>query len=140
MRDCKTCVDNGKCTVDDMASCAHGDNIGHSDYIPQNEIMSVVIYDYKNTEWLKTEDGYEYKDIGKNELWEIIRFKHDAALYSFCPYCGYIHPCYKNIRHSDTEESNFSYAKGWDSIEYDPEKEFNFCPMCSFSYAKECVV
>lgn len=45
MRDCKTCVDYGNCTVDDIASCAHGDNIGHSDYRP------------KTSEYIKREDA-----------------------------------------------------------------------------------
>ena len=45
MRDCKTCVDYGNCTADDMASCAHGDNIGHSDYRP------------KTSEYIKREDA-----------------------------------------------------------------------------------
>ena len=45
MRDCKTCVNYGYCTADDMASCAHGDNIGHSDYRP------------KTSEYIKREDA-----------------------------------------------------------------------------------
>lgn len=33
--DCETCKYNGECTTDDMASCAHGANIGKSDYVPK---------------------------------------------------------------------------------------------------------
>ena len=79
-----------------------------------------------NDEWLMTEDGCEYKEITTNGYWQVIRFKGNAALYSFCPYCGYTHPCYKNAMEFDSDGNNV----GWLKIEYDPEKEFNFCPMC----------
>ena len=76
----------------------------------------------KNNEWLKTEDGYDYKRIGENGKWEIIKFKGDGAFYSFCPSCDYIHSCYKNVRNYDTGQ--------WEGIKYAPENEFNYCPMC----------
>lgn len=57
---------------------------------------------YQNeNEWTKTEDGFEYKNIRKNGHWEVIRWRHDAAYYSFCPFCGYMHSCYKNNRDKD---------------------------------------
>ena len=73
-------------------------------------------------EWITTEDGTEYKDITTNGEWEVIRFRGDAAYYSFCPYCGHIHPCYKDER---GENGEFTFK-----IVYAPEKEYNFCPMC----------
>ena len=74
------------------------------------------------SEWIKTEDGVEYKDITTNGEWEIIRFRGDATLYSFCPQCGHTHPCYKDER---GENGEFTFK-----IVYAPEKEYNFCPMC----------
>lgn len=71
-------------------------------------------------EWIKTEDGFEYKIIRTNGYWEVIRWKHDAAYYSYCPFCGYMHACYKDYRKEDG---------AW-AIEYDAENEFNYCPMC----------
>ena len=72
-------------------------------------------------EWIKTEDGFEYKNIRKNGHWEVIRWRHDVAYYSFCPFCGYMHSCYKNNRNEDGT---------WGMPIYAPEKEFNYCPMC----------
>ena len=34
---------------------------------------------YNESEWIETEDGFEYKNIRKSGHWEIIRWKHDAA-------------------------------------------------------------
>ena len=48
-------------------------------------------------EWIETEEGFEYKNIRKNGHWEVIRWRHDVAYYSFCPFCGYMHSCYKII-------------------------------------------
>ena len=39
-----------------------------------------------------------------------------------CPYCGYTHDCYHDVRNPVTEE--------WEGVDYAPEKEFNYCPMC----------
>lgn len=75
-----------------------------------------------NNEWLKSEDGFEYKHITTNGHWYVIRWKHDAAYYSYCPFCGYAHACYKNIRN---EDGSWSFK-----VEYDAENEFNYCPMC----------
>ena len=75
-----------------------------------------------NDEWVTTEDGVEYKNITTNGKWQVVRFRGNAAYYSFCPYCGYTHDCYHDIRNPVTEE--------WEGIEYAPEKEFNYCPMC----------
>ena len=72
-------------------------------------------------EWIKTGDGFEYKNIRKNGHWEVIRWRHDVAYYSFCPFCGYMHSCYKNNRNEDGT---------WGMPIYAPEKEFNYCPMC----------
>lgn len=74
------------------------------------------------SEWIMTEDGVEYKDITTNGAWEIIRFRGDLALYSFCPYCGHTHPCYKEDR---GENGEFLFK-----VVYAPEKEYNFCPKC----------
>ena len=74
------------------------------------------------SEWIVTEDGTEYKDIVTNGAWEVIRFRGNMALYSFCPYCGHMHPCYKDER---DENGNFTFH-----IVYAPEKEYNYCPMC----------
>ena len=74
------------------------------------------------SDWITTEDGTEYKDITTNGTWEVIRFRGDLALYSFCHYCGHIHPCYKNER---DENGKFTLK-----VVYAPEKEYNFCPMC----------
>lgn len=73
-----------------------------------------------SNEWIVNEEGYEYKNIRKNGHWEVFRWRGDIAYYSFCPFCGYIHCCYKNYRDED----------GYWKIEYAPEKEFNYCPMC----------
>ena len=73
-----------------------------------------------NNEWLKTEDGFEYKHIKKNGHWQVFRWKHDAAYYSYCTFCGYTHDCCKDYRRED----------GYWAIEYDEENEFNYCPMC----------
>lgn len=35
--DCRSCKYCGECTTDDMASCAHGANIGASDYEPKEK-------------------------------------------------------------------------------------------------------
>lgn len=70
-------------------------------------------------EWIKTEDGFEYKNIKNNGHWEVIRWRGDAAYYSFCPFCGYMHSCTKNYTEDET----------WHII-YDQENEFNYCPMC----------
>lgn len=81
------------------------------------------------SEWITTEDGVEYKDITTNGEWEIIRFRGNAALYSFCPYCGHTHPCYKNVHNEDGSWSlNVIYA---------PEQEYNFCPMCGTRMLEE---
>ena len=77
-------------------------------------------------DWITAEDGTEYKYITINGLWEVIRFRGNAALYSFCTNCGYLHPCYKNHL-----GSNFA-------IEYAPEKEFNYCPMCGTKMLEDC--
>lgn len=74
------------------------------------------------SDWIVTEDGTEYKDILTNGAWEVIRFRGDLALYSFCPYCGHIHPCYKDERN---ENGQFTF-----NVVYAPEKEYNYCPMC----------
>ena len=74
------------------------------------------------SEWIITEDGTEYKDIITNGAWEVIRFRGNMALYSFCPYCGHIHSCYKEERGKNGE---FLFK-----VVYAPEKEYNFCPMC----------
>ena len=79
------------------------------------------------SEWITTEDGTEYKDITTNGAWEVIRFRHDAAIYSFCHYCGYIHPCYKEDR---TIEIGLK-------IEYASGKEYNFCPICGTRMLEE---
>lgn len=71
--------------------------------------------------WLMSEDGFEYKNIRKNGHWEVFRWRHDAAIYSFCPFCGYIHCCDKEERNEDGS---------WGFPIYAPEKEFNYCPMC----------
>lgn len=44
MPDCDTCLYQGQCRVDDMSSCAHGDNIGRSDYVPkiQSEVKFMI--------------------------------------------------------------------------------------------------
>lgn len=76
-----------------------------------------------NDEWLKTVDGSgEYRVIGGNGKWEIVKFRGDGAFYSLCPFCGHIHSCWKNKRNPDTAE--------WEGIEYASENEFNYCPMC----------
>ncbi len=74
-------------------------------------------------EWIKTEDGFEYKNIRKNGHWQVFRWKGDLAYYSYCPFCGYAHSCWKQKRNEDGT---------WDMmiIEYDAENEFNYCPMC----------
>lgn len=81
------------------------------------------------SDWIITEDGTEYKDITTNGEWEIIRFRGDAAIYSFCPYCGYTHPCYKDER---GENSEFTFK-----IVYAPEKEYNYCPICGTRMLEE---
>lgn len=42
MRDCDTCLYQGQCSVDDMTSCAHGDNIGRSDYVPKTQSVYII--------------------------------------------------------------------------------------------------
>ena len=75
-----------------------------------------------NNEWLKSEDGFEYKYITNNGHWQVIRWRHDAAYYSYCQFCGYQHSCWKQSRGEDGT---------WDmGVLYAPEKEFNYCPMC----------
>ena len=74
------------------------------------------------SEWIVTEDGTEYKNIITNGEWEVIRFHGNIALYSFCPYCGHMHPCYKEER---GENGEFLFK-----VVYAPEKEYNYCPMC----------
>ena len=64
LRDCKTCVDYGNCTADDMASCAHGDNIGHSDYRP------------KTSEYIKREDAIKFLFTDAPE--QVGYFREDA--------------------------------------------------------------
>lgn len=73
------------------------------------------------------ENGIEYKDITINGRWEIIRFRGDGAYYSYCPYCYHIHPCYKEVRNND----------GFLSVEYAPEKEYKYCPMCGAQMLEE---
>lgn len=75
----------------------------------------------KENEWLKSEDGFEYKNIRDNGHWKVIRWRGDGAYYSYCPFCGYSHSCWKDERDKDGR---------WDGIVYAPEKEFNFCPEC----------
>ena len=74
------------------------------------------------SDWIATEDGTEYKNIVTNGEWEIIRFRGNMALYSFCQYCGYMHPCYKEER-GENGENLFK-------VVYAPEYEYNYCPMC----------
>lgn len=81
------------------------------------------------SEWITTENGTEYKDIVTNGAWEVIRFRGDAALYSFCPYCGYTHPCCKEER-GENGELTFK-------IIYAPEKEYNYCPICGIQMLEE---
>ena len=77
------------------------------------------------SEWITTEDGTEYKNITTNGAWEVIRFRGNAAIYSFCPYCSFIHPCYKE-----------SFVDNW-LVEYAPEKEYNYCPKCGTRMLEE---
>lgn len=81
------------------------------------------------SEWITTEHGDEYKDITTNGAWEVIRFRGNSALYSYCPYCDYTHPCYKHVRNKDGSWSP--------NVVYAPEQEFNFCPMCGTRMLEE---
>lgn len=81
--------------------------------------------EYAKKGWIDNGENPPYKLITTNGKWEVIRFCHDGAFYSFCPACGYSHSCYHNIRNPITDE--------WTGIEYAPEKEFNYCPMCGMS-------
>ncbi len=83
-----------------------------------------------NDEWYETDDGDEYRVIGNNGEWQIIKFRGDGAFYSWCPHCGYTHACYKDVRNPVTQE--------WEGIDYAPEKEFNYCPMCGKDMRDEC--
>ena len=73
------------------------------------------------SEWLKSEDGFEYKNVRENGYWKVIRWRGDCAYYSFCPFCGYQHTCWQEQRCEDGS---------WGGIEYAPEKEFKYCPEC----------
>lgn len=67
--------------------------------------------------------GTHNKLITTNGKWEVIRFYHDGAFYSYCTECSYMHPCYKH-------RENFF-------IEHAPEKEFNYCPMCGMKMLED---
>ena len=79
------------------------------------------------SEWIEAENGVEYKDITTNGEWEVIKIRGDGAYYSYCPYCDYMHSCWKNIMHED----------GLWVTEYAPEKEFNYCPKCGTRMLEE---
>lgn len=72
------------------------------------------------SEWIEQENGVKYKDITTNGKWEVIKIWGDGAYYSYCPYCNYIHPCWRNEKDED----------GCWMIEYAPEQEFKYCPSC----------
>ena len=81
-------------------------------------------------EWIELNDEYgtKYKNITTNGEWQVIKCYGDAACYSFCPFCGYTHACYKEPRREDGS---------WGFPIYAPEKEFNYCPMCGTDMRKE---
>lgn len=79
--------------------------------------------DLKTQGWIENGDEPPYKLITTNGKWEVIRFYHDGAFYSYCTECSYMHPCYKH------REDFF--------IEYAPEKEFNYCPICGMKMLED---
>ena len=79
------------------------------------------------SDWIEMENGIEYKDVTTNGYWNIVRFRGDAAIYSWCPRCGHVHPCYKEAFNKE----------GHHSVEYAPEMEFIYCPMCGAQMLEE---
>ena len=80
------------------------------------------------SDWIEQDNGVKYKDITINGEWQIIKFWGDGAYYSYCPYCGYTHGCWRNVINPDG---------GIGMIEYAPDKEFNFCPKCGTRMLEE---
>ena len=101
--------------------CENRTSSGYCKFTACTKHQETSILNNNENEWIETEDGFEYKNIRKNGHWEVIRWRHDVAYYSFCPFCGYMHSCYKNNRNEDGT---------WGMPIYAPEKEFNYCPMC----------
>lgn len=101
--------------------CENRTSSGYCKFTACTKHQETTIFNNNENEWIKTEDGFEYKNIRKNGHWEVIRWRHDVAYYSFCPFCGYMHSCYKKNRNKDGT---------WGMPIYAPEKEFNYCPMC----------
>ena len=99
-----------KCIIRRNPKCQ---NIGGGEYTE----------DLKTQGWIENGDEPPYKPITTNGKWEVIRFYHDGAFYSYCTECSYMHPCYKH-------RENFL-------IEYAPEKEFNYCPMCGMKMLED---
>lgn len=77
----------------------------------------------KEKGWIDNGEEPPYKLITTNGKWKVIRFYHDGAFYSWCQNCGYTHSCFKE-------------SKDW-PIKYDPEKEFNYCPICGTDMLEE---
>lgn len=63
-----------------------------------------------------------YPNEGKNGKWWVLRFYHDGAWYSYCDSCGYYH----NTSTPFKDMCNITF----DGNRYDPQKEFNYCPIC----------
>lgn len=57
----------------------------------------------------------------RNGKWVIGKWYGDTVIYSKCPVCGFSHETYRNAYHED--EKQFC-------LEYNEEKEYNFCPIC----------
>lgn len=85
---------------------------------------------YKKSIWQYVGEDPEQKDfsqpycsvktIGTNGDWQVVQYRGDSAIYSVCTHCGFVHSCYKS--NTDNEDKSL--------IEYDEEKEYNFCPEC----------